>query len=282
MGSKRRVKGTGPALVVERLAVTALAFPELKRRQRLRVLELGASVSVSQVRDFLLNGKGSRELYDIFGTTLRQVELWKALAFFDSTVRAWTGKRRRNPRYSWVMPRGGSSGVLREVVRSIDRLIEACIEASARQTDVQKVTRLRLQARRHRRLKARLQSSADVSAWMPFMSLEGCICLKHLGESDRNAILAVIARGMREFSNVEDWRPWTKSYPPELRAIPASWLYQFDPRRRIGIALQRLYDTGYTNVGHLVILHPDCWELARSTEVDQWVRIRAEVASQSS
>jgi hypothetical protein len=62
--------------------------------------------------------------------------------------------------------------------------------------------------------------------------------------------------------------------PGRVQALPLTWLYQFEPNRRLEEVLSRLSSAGYRNLGHLATLHPEVISKLTSKHVADWIGLQ--------
>jgi hypothetical protein len=237
------------------LPVSALAAPRLTAKPRRAVMQMGSTVSLQDVRRFLAGQSSESGLRSTFNTAQRRNLLSESLSQFDSRVVAWASAALWDDRLQWVVP----TPLRLKTFRLNDRLLRSRVDAMSA-------------------FGRRVGASGNIEIWLPLVSIEGVIEIKKLRAPDVPYLRTALARGAAALRLDANLRPWDAAFSAKLAALPLTWLYQYSPGARMLILTERLERGGYTNVGHLGVLHPDALSIIRSSGVSDWIGLRSGLA----
>jgi hypothetical protein len=236
-----------PRSFVDNQPLASLAYPHLSGRQRALAIDSADKLTIGDARDFLAGVGCENELEVIFTTERRQGQLARAVDVFDATITAWIKGPSRDERFAWILP---------------NRLLASVLDGRITSTLAKRLSTVAVGND--------ILDSASAYIWLPYVALETTNELRHLRSGDQAVISIMIARGCRALGFEASGRPWRPGFPSRVAALPTSWLFQFEPTSKGSSVLDRLMQSGLTNIGHLVVLHPDAWQLLRTTPPEQW------------
>jgi hypothetical protein len=236
-----------PHRFVESQPLGSLAYPHLSGRQRTLAIDCGEKLTIGDARDFLTGTENQPELEIIFTTERRQGQLAHAVSAFDNTVTAWIRDPQRDEKFAWVLP---------------NRLLTSVLDGRITPTVAKRLAAAPVGKR--------ILGIESACMWLPYVTLEGTNELRLFRSRDHAAISVMIARGCRSLGIQTSARPWRPGFSSLVAALPVGWLFQFEPTPRGSSILDRLVRGGLTNMGHLVVLHPNAWSLIRTTRHEQW------------
>ncbi len=255
------------------LPAASVAVPFLKARQRELLLDIGEECTLGEVAQFLETGAGHPDLTDGFNTPVRRAQLKQSMDWFDRVGKAWVGKQRRDPRFNWVVPRNSTgrridqimaNGVDRKV-RRLERLSDTPGPSSI--SDLHDLRVLK-------RMRKVLLAGESVNTWLRFLSVEGANVIEKMRSADRTLLMTMMAKGSRRLLATSCHGPWEPTFPRAYRALPISWLYQFEPSPRAIAVTNDLLRVGCSNVGHLFVLSPGAWSILKATKSSDWLLFR--------
>jgi hypothetical protein len=220
---------------------------------RTLVAEQGGAYTVTDARNFLEAADSyPAGIADLFGTRSRRRRLGEALDAMEHVVEHWTYTDRRDARFSWILPAKLAQAARRNKLTDSD--------LAARIVGVEGWSR-----RRH--------YLSECSRWMPFLSLEGVNELRRLRSADVGALQTSLALTARDGGHSTQVRPWHEGTPQNVMSLPITWLYQYSPTPRFATVLSRLTQVGYSNIGHLAILHPASLRAVGRMPKDRWFNL---------
>jgi hypothetical protein len=219
---------------------------------------MGRTVSLQDVRRFLVEGTDEGGLGSTFNTAKRRRLLGESLAHFESRLFSWAAGALWDERLQWVTPPSLRSRTFRLDDRPLRSAVGGISEFGRR-----------------------LGAAASMEVWLPIVSIEGVIQIKKVRSPDIPYLVTAVARGAAALQLDARLRPWDVAFSPKLAALPLTWLYQHAPGPRMLTLIERLERIGYTNVGHLGALHPEALSIVRSSAVSDWIALRSGLARKS-
>lgn len=241
---------------VQKLPLAAAACPHMSRRQREAVVTVGAWVSVAdggQVAGFLhrdepLEPEKSEWIDSVFNTELRRSQLRNAIRTFLEIRSCWFRDGGRDSLSRYLIPDPAAQQALwigydsewLEILQRSELGKELLLSASP-------------------------QSLATIS-------VEAILGLSKLRASDRSLLLTAYRRGTKALGVVRSGYPWEDT-PPEIAALPLSWLYAYTPVDRLWHLITRLSQASVKCVGHLSVLDRPMWSLVHSIPMVEWMRL---------
>ena len=216
------------------LPLASVAYPALTPAQRDFVLAQGDRITMRDAQAFLHSQGVHSELRSHFGTSEQRRRLRQAVETFGQQFRQWGDGVRQDPRVRWLIPAADDPEDL------IRRLYGALLERDDYETFSGVHGLLRL---------------PNAPRWMAFISVGSIRFALSLSDGHRAHLERALARGARSIGLPSDARPWSCD-APLLNALPTSWLYQFHPTGVAAPLVDRGYQAGLSNVGHLAILDP--------------------------
>jgi hypothetical protein len=219
-------------------------------RQRRAVLELSPAVTLGDARALLSKQETptTQKLGSAFNTPDRLRQLASSVERFDRAVLIWADRAGRHPDYAWVMPK---------------RLLAALAQGSRTPTTTLRMDGTRLGKRI-------LRDCSQWDRWLGFVSMEAVYEFRRMRPGDESVVSVMLSRAARSVGFKGSSRPWLPGYSKKLASLPVMWLYQFDTSARGEAVLRRLERAGLSNVGHLIVFHPESWKLSRRRDESEW------------
>jgi len=227
------------------LPLASVAYPALTPAQRDFVLDQGDRITIGDAWAFLHSQGVHSELRSHFGTSEQRRRLRQAVETFGQQFREWGEGARQDPRIAWLVPETGDAEAL------IGCLYRAVLERDDYATFAGLHGLLRL---------------PNAPRWMGCISVGSIRFALSLSDGHRAHLERALAIGARSIGLPSEARPWSCD-APLLHALPTSWLYQFHPTGVAAPLIDRGYQAGLSNVGHLAILDPAVQQACSSATV---------------
>ncbi len=257
------------------LGLGALASPLLTDRQRQFVLQCDGDLGLGGVAAYL-RGASWPDVDEVFNTEVRRYQLRAAYLGFLADLGVWKQRDRWSAQFTWVLPPPMAAGVIfRRDRKRLEDFLNAVATLSALPPRHLRTYGGDAVVRRMRSIR-RLQLGTYRSAhlWMPYLSIEGVRAVGNLRNGDTARLIVAFAIGVDRLGLSSQLRPWSAKVPGRVQALPLTWLYQFEPNRRLEEVLSRLSSAGYRNLGHLATLHPEVISKLTSKHVADWIGLQ--------
>ena len=257
------------------LGLGALAGPLLTDRQRQFVLQCDGDLGLDGVAAYL-RGESWPDVDEVFNTKVRRDQLRAAYRSFLADFQAWRKRDRWSAEFTWVLPPAMATTII--IHRDRKRLAGFLDDIGALSAMPPRYLRPHMGDAGLRRLRSlrrlHLATYRSAHVWMPYLSIEGARAVGNLRSGDIARLTVAFAIGVDRLGLSSQLRPWSAKVPGRVQALPLTWLYQFDPNRRLEEVLSRLSSAGYRNIGHLATLHPEVTAKLTSKYITDWIGLQ--------
>ncbi|MCH8900079.1 MAG: hypothetical protein IH942_06235, partial [Acidobacteria bacterium] len=236
------------SVLTDSLGLGAVAWPILKGQQRKKALSIGDQVTLQEATDYLRGAPGNHNLISSFGTDDRKQNLQKAIESFRTAADQWAAGHLRDPKLNWLVPE--------PLIDGRNRFYEGWLEHVSDPW------------------RSRLEGCQRANRWLPLLSVEAVNVLKKMSAADYAFISTVLGRASLLIGDEGALKPWRGTFRPELGKLPVGYLYQVDATNKLDRILSRLTYAGCQNIGHLVILDQEAWQLSRDVSLSEWGKLK--------
>ena len=236
---------------IDSLGLGAIAWPHLRGQQRQNTLSIGDGVTLQQATDYLHGESSHHDLVSVFGTEKRKRDLANAIDSFRGTADQWAAGRSRDARLNWLLPESLVDEHNRVDEDWIKRLDDPWL--------------------------SRFERCEGASAWLPLLSMEGVSVLSRLNSADYAFLSTALGKASLQIGGEGVLKPWRPTFRTELGMLPIGYVFQADATNKLDKILQRLMQAGCRNIGHLVILEPNAWQLSRDVSTSEWGKLKLDL-----
>ena len=232
----------------------SLAFltgPEFRGRYRDQLLELGQNFSIADAEHFLATSRGRPELASTFSTSSRRLRLQAALERFENGINKWRQGERRDPRMTWLTPIETPHPAFVAILDEADQIFQADGEISGSWRTF----------------------APKMDQWLLWLSIELVRTIHSMTSADLGFIRRCLVRLRLAWGITEELYPWTPGFSPHLAELPVHSLYHFEPTASGLRTLNALTSVFCWNVGHLVALDPEAWQVIHGLKLGVWSRL---------
>jgi len=239
---------------IDSLPIPFICGPEFLGKQKERVLSLGEEFSVVDLKQLLHTGIGPARLAHTFATIFRIEQADEAIRRFSNAVMRWETGERRDSRVTWIIP---------------DRFLSSDLSIHPAGSDLfLKV----LRSNDNKQLRE-LEIKSGFQQWLPFLSLELTNIMRSLQPGDFSVLQKMLLKASQYAKGTQVLGPWDPGFPHMLQRLCLYSLYQFEPTSQALNLLMRLNEALCTNIGHLVVFHPEACRLVRELDSRLWTKL---------
>ena len=245
--SKREAEDDRPSKNLSSLGLAAAAWPHLKGRERKIALNIGDDISLKEASAYLRGELEHHALASSFGTVRQKRNLQNAIDLFGTSADRWAAGQFREPKLNWLTPESLNDENF--------RLREDWLES----------------------WRSRFEVCNRVRIWLPLLSVEAINVLRKISSADYAFLSTVLGRASLLIAEEGALKPWRATFRPELGMLPVGYVYQVDATNKLDRILSRLAYAGCQNVGHLVILDQEAWQLSRELPSSEWGKLKLDL-----